>query len=465
MPAEKKSITIIGGGLGGLTAGALLAQEGYPVTLLEQHNIVGGCATTFKRKGGFTCEVGLHEMDGVYTNPMVQAVFDKLNVHEHVAFVKPDEFFAVTTTGRTFVMPDDTAEAQQKLAESFPGQKKGIRRYFETIARVAGEMEALQEASWYQYALFPFVFPNILRYKNKSARQVLDGLLDDEELKLILNANIQYYNDTPDTLSFLLHAVAQHSYYSGGGWFIRGGSWQLSKYLARVIEEHGGAVKTGADVIACDPTRVTYVHKKETHTLPSDIIISNLSPEQTYDLFGQAYRESKELSDSLLTVYFGFGKNLRETYGKGAYSHFIFDELASVDDYNRMLKKEISQRGFVFVDYSQIDSALTKKDSQSFGVACMSDFIVEWDGLDERAYQEKKRASSKQPSPNLSAIIQTSRRWSSTPKSVPPKPYSAISKPREEPHTGSSRPPGSSSGSPKCNRRKSIHSISSDSGS
>jgi len=55
-----KTITIIGGGLGGLTSGALLAKDGHKVTLLEQHNIVGGCATTFKRKGGFTCEVGLH---------------------------------------------------------------------------------------------------------------------------------------------------------------------------------------------------------------------------------------------------------------------------------------------------------------------------------------------------------------------------------------------------------------------
>ena len=73
-----KTITIIGGGLGGLTSGALLAQDGYKVTLLEQHNIVGGCATTFKRKGGFTCEVGLHEMDGVFTNPQIKKIFDKL---------------------------------------------------------------------------------------------------------------------------------------------------------------------------------------------------------------------------------------------------------------------------------------------------------------------------------------------------------------------------------------------------
>lgn len=76
-----KNIVIIGGGLGGLTSGALLAKEGYKVTLLEQHSIVGGCATTFKRKGGFTCEVGLHEMDGVFSNPSIKRIFDTLDVY------------------------------------------------------------------------------------------------------------------------------------------------------------------------------------------------------------------------------------------------------------------------------------------------------------------------------------------------------------------------------------------------
>lgn len=41
---------IIGSGLGGLTAGTLLALWGKKVLILEQHYIPGGCATTFKRK-------------------------------------------------------------------------------------------------------------------------------------------------------------------------------------------------------------------------------------------------------------------------------------------------------------------------------------------------------------------------------------------------------------------------------
>jgi len=386
-----KSITIIGAGLGGLTSGALLAKDGYKITLLEQHNIVGGCATTFKRKGGFTCEVGLHEMDGVYTNPQIKKIFDKLDVYNNVEFVKPDEFFSVVTKNGTFIMPDDGQKAQNRLTKKFPNEQKGIEKYFKLIGNISKELETLQSASWYHYLLFPLLFSNILRYKNKTVTEVLDKIIENDELKLILNTNVQYYNDTPDTLSFLLHSVAQYSYYNGGGWFIKGGSQKLSDYLAKVIINNGGEIITKANVIECNSNLITYLRKKEKITINTDAIISNLSPIQTYKLFQKEYKETKEIADSLLTIYIGFSKNLKEVYGKKAYSNFIFDEIDSVNGYNTMLKKDVVERGFVFVDYSQVDSRLTKDSSKSFGVVCLSDFIEEWQDLDEDAYKIKKQ--------------------------------------------------------------------------
>jgi len=385
-------ITIIGGGLGGLTTGALLAKNGYSVTLLEQHNIVGGCATTFKRKGGFICEVGLHEMEGVYTNPQIKKIFNQLDIYNHITFVKPNEFFSITTQNGNFIMPDGLTKAQQKLIEAFPHEQKGIKRYFKLISTVSNEFETLQNASWYHYTFFPFLFLNILRYKNKSVTHILNKILKDDKLKLILNANIQYYNDTPDTLSFLLHSVAQNSYFNGGGWFIKGGSQKLSNYLAKVITDNSGTIITSANVIKCDKNQVVYIHKKQKKSLQTDIFVSNIAPCHTYKLFDTAYTETKEIANSLLSIYFGFKKNLKAVYGSNPYSHFIFEQIDSIDSYNTMLKQDISKRGFVFVDYSQIDAALTKDPNKSFAVACWSDYIEEWQGLDEDIYCAKKEA-------------------------------------------------------------------------
>jgi all-trans-retinol 13,14-reductase len=389
-----KEIVIIGAGLGGLTAGALLAKDGYKVTILEQHAIVGGCATTFKRKG-FTCEVGLHEMDGVYENPRIQKVFHKLDVYNHVDFLKVPEFFKITTQNGTFTMPDGIDNAMEALIKRFPKEEKGIKSYFRLLQEISTALESLQRMKWYHYLFFPFYFYTILKYKNRTVTEVFHQLFKDEALKLILNANVQYYNDTPDTLSFLLHSVAQYSYYKGGGYFIRGGSGRLSDYLASVIESHNGKVITKAKVLSCEKNRVTYGHKKESYTLYADKIVSNLSPADTYGLFDIAYKESKEVANSLLTVYIGFSKNIKEVYGEGAYSTFYYDDIESIEALHGMLKRDVTQRGFVFVDYSQIDSQLTKEPQKSFGVVCMTDYIEEWEGLSQEAYKEKKETLQK----------------------------------------------------------------------
>ncbi|WP_054707151.1 FAD-dependent oxidoreductase [Bacillus sp. JCM 19041] len=47
---QNYDVVIIGGGLSGLTAAALLTQKGMSVLVLEQHYFLGGCAHTFRRK-------------------------------------------------------------------------------------------------------------------------------------------------------------------------------------------------------------------------------------------------------------------------------------------------------------------------------------------------------------------------------------------------------------------------------
>jgi len=53
LSAKKSQVVIIGSGLGGLSAAAILARQGFPVTLVEQHSKPGGYATSFKRKVHF----------------------------------------------------------------------------------------------------------------------------------------------------------------------------------------------------------------------------------------------------------------------------------------------------------------------------------------------------------------------------------------------------------------------------
>ena len=393
-----RDITIIGGGLGGLVSGALLAKEGYHITLLEQHTLAGGCATTFGRKGGYHCEVGLHEMDGVYSSVSIRDVFEKLDIYSHMEFVKPREFYRHIGGDIDFVMPNNIKDAIAKLKAHYPKESTAIDRYFALIKKIHDLIEQIQNLKWWEMALFPWVFRTLLYYRKHSVKDIMDKLFIDEKLKMLLNTNVQYYHNSIQELSFILHSIAQHSFFNGGGYFIKGGSQVLSDYLVSIIESHGGKVLLGAEVtsISIDDnkaTAITYSMRNQADkTISTDILISNLSPAQTYAMAKVEYKEHRDISISLLSVYIGFKHDLKSIYGSKPYTTFFLKDVDTIEAYDSD-RGSIEERGFVFTDYSQIDSGLTPE-GKSFGVICSVDSLSEWEGMDRKQYRAKKSAIS-----------------------------------------------------------------------
>lgn len=389
-----KKITIIGGGLGGLTVGALLNKRGFSVTLLEQHNIVGGCATTFKR-GDFTCEVGLHEMDGLNEADLKVEIFKELGIFERVEFIKIPQFFRVKIDDYEFTMPHGVDSAKETLKKEFANESVGIDKYFDKIESIS---KALSELTNIKKI---FKLPkNILTLTINSKKDIgnyLDSIINDEKLKIILNANFGYYHDNPYELSLIYHATAQYSYYSGGSYFIKGGSQNLSNALADIIRENGGEVITKAKVIDLKTTNnsissLIYEKKREKFEIKSDIIISNTSPFQTYSMLDKKFYDKKidtlEIAPSLFTIYLGFSKNLKDIYPNNSYSTFFIENIKTQRELNTKNKK-LKDRVFSFVDYSKIDANLSPQ-SKSFGVLCGIDYIEEWERLSQDEYKAKK---------------------------------------------------------------------------
>lgn len=73
------TVAVIGAGIGGLTAAALLARRGYSVDLYEQAAIPGGCASTFQRRG-FTFDVGATQVAGLEPGGIHHRIFAELGV-------------------------------------------------------------------------------------------------------------------------------------------------------------------------------------------------------------------------------------------------------------------------------------------------------------------------------------------------------------------------------------------------
>ena len=377
-------IIIIGGGLGGLTAGAKLASHGEKVLLLEQHDRPGGCATTFKR-GDFTMEVGLHEMDGLHPRDMKLRIFNDLGIMEKVEFLPLPEFYRFVNGRRDIVIPHDPDEAKNVLNQNFPGQQKGIDAYFDSVLK-AKKITA-------QAAEVP----------DRSVGDWLDEIITDEDLKLVLLGNLGYFHDDPYTLSYYYYITAQGSYYNGRANFIRGGSQKLSDALAEIIEKNGGTIKlkTLASSIETDNGNRVFYHfagKKEDifSSVAKTIIINTSVPELAGKLLPEKYGtpilesiKNINIGASLLTVYYGFNRPLSEI-GCSNYSTFFFDEsVKSQADILKNNKSDFDTRSFTFVDYGKVDSALAPE-GKSVGAVCCIDYMSDWIDLDRKGYREKK---------------------------------------------------------------------------
>ncbi|MEN8156151.1 MAG: NAD(P)/FAD-dependent oxidoreductase [Bacteroidota bacterium] len=377
---------IIGGGLGGLTAGAKLAREGKKVLLLEQHDRPGGCATTFKRKE-FTMEVGLHEMEGLYPRDQKIKMFEDLGITERVSFLELPEFYRFINGRQDVVIPHDKEAAGEVLKNAFPDQAEGIDAYFWHMANARRVMVMNRNQP------------------EKSIGQFLDEVITDDDLKLVLLGNLGYYHDDPYSLSWFYYLSAQNSNYGGRANFIRGGSQQLSNALMEIIGEHGGEVKLNSLVTAIDyegkkPVGVTYTDTKGRERgihsdLAADIIVNAAVPNLARELLSKSDGkrleksiQNNQIGASLLTVYYGFNRPLKEI--NNHYATFVYDpSVRNQADILPNNKSGFDTRSFTFVDYSQVDSRLAPE-GKSVGAVCAVDYPSDWEGLSREEYNRMK---------------------------------------------------------------------------
>ena len=401
-------VIIIGGGLGGLVAGAKLAKEGKQVLLLEQHDIPGGCATTFTRNE-FTMEVGLHEMDGIYDeNDPKQKIFKDLGVFEHIEFLKLPEFYRFKNNRMDITIPDNVEQAIELLTKQFPAEEKGIKKFFHkifVIRKEANRTFPLWCRRWKLDALmpiFPAIFPHLAFNTYATLGKYLDSIINNEDLKLILAANLGYYHDDPYSMSLIYFAVPQAGYYKGGA-YIKGGSQKLSDYLAKVIKDNGGEILlqhlvTGIIMENNKAVGVNYKQNRKSVTEVQNsyakVVIANNAIPNVIDMLSDKKVKLNKFNKlqtacSLLTIYFGFNKQPKDL-GNKHYSTFIFaDNVKKLQDMPINFHGNLADRSYVFVDYSQIEAGLAP-DGKSVGAICTVDYLADWENLNNEEYKAKK---------------------------------------------------------------------------
>ncbi len=272
-------VIVIGSGMGGMTAAAMLADQGKRVLVLEQHYVPGGFTHAFKRHG-WEWDVGVHVVGEVTERSMTGRLLRHLtrgklewtsvgDVYDQFDF--PDGF-SIGFEGH----PD---RFRHRLLDAFPDEARAIDRYFELVRESAKAMRGHFGArlfpkgvgGWMERAVHAQGKTRLER----TVKDVLDELTDNERLKTVLCGQWGYYGSTPSRASWAMHAlVVKH--FVWGGYYPVGGAKQIARHLLQTVADAGGWTRVRADVdeILVRRGKVTGVRLTSGEVIAAPVVVS-----------------------------------------------------------------------------------------------------------------------------------------------------------------------------------------------
>lgn len=252
MNGTDRTAVIIGGGLGGLFAGAMLSRCGYSVTVLEKNRIIGGGLQTFRYRG--TCfETGMHVVGGFREGGSLMRICSWLGIMDRLSLYDvPDDCMDRITflsDGRTYRIASGREGFVESLSRDFPEERDGIAAYTDRIYAMADEIPLFHVRNTGRSNLVhseDFFIP---------ADRFIERYVRNPRLREILAYMNTRYGGWKGHTPAYIHAVINVLYINGSSMFV-GGSQQLADALAYVIGNGGGRVLPGKKV-----TRVKVVDR------------------------------------------------------------------------------------------------------------------------------------------------------------------------------------------------------------
>jgi len=280
---QQYPVVVIGSGLGGLTCAAYLAKAGLPVSVLEQHHVPGGYATSFER-GDFEFEVSLHAIAA--NNNAVYKMFDDLDLLEKIELIELKQSHRLISGEKDMLLPDKDIEAYiNLLSRHFPAEKSGIHDFVHEILGIQEEVYKLfLNKNEYITLLFPVQYSKMWNIRNKTLKNLLDEYIQHPRLKDDLSHLWGYYGLPPSMLSGFYYANSAADYLKNGSYYIKGRSQDLSNALADTIRENGGnlLLDTPAENIIVKSGKATGVRTAGGNLLPARFVVSNANAPDTF---------------------------------------------------------------------------------------------------------------------------------------------------------------------------------------
>ncbi len=390
------SVIVIGGGISGLTAAALLARQGVTVTLLEAHHQPGGCAGTFRR-GPWVFDVGATQVAGLEPGGSHQRLLTHLNLPHPKAEIL-DPACVVDLNDGTTPIPlwHDPKRWQSERQRQFPGSERfwnvcsAIHR--SNWAFAGRDPVVTPRNAWDIKQLFAALRPSTLMSGLLTGMTISDllqvcGCNADPRLRRFLDLQLKLYSQEPANRTAALYGatVLQMAQAPLGLWHLHGSMQVLSDDLVHAFNKAGGSLHLRHRVIGLE-RRDQFWHLQVTTSngrilrMQTDDVICSLPPQCLQQLIPKeqlpkSYRQRLETLPEPSGALVLYGAIRRDALPPNCPAH---------------LQRACSKPGSLFVSISRDGDGRAPLGEATL-IASVFTPTADWCDLDETRYQTRKR--------------------------------------------------------------------------
>ena len=310
-------VVVVGAGIAGLTAAALLSARGMRVVLLEAHHQSGGCAGTFRR-GPYTFDVGATQVAGLEPGGIHTRIFTLLGVDPPAATPLDPGCVVDLADGQPPIpIWRDPVRWQQERQRQFPGSER-FWRLCEGIHRSNWPFAArdpvlpprnLWDLGQLLGALRPAtVTSGLLVGASMADLLLLTGCGGDPRLRRFLDLQLKLYSQEPADRTAALYgatvlAMVQEPL---GLWHLHGSMQCLSDRLEDALRLGGGSLQLGHRVLGLErrgpnwlvvgqrsagPRAGTDAASRQSFRVLARDVVVTVPPQRLPDLLGDALPE------------------------------------------------------------------------------------------------------------------------------------------------------------------------------
>ncbi|NBK22425.1 MAG: phytoene desaturase [Spirochaetia bacterium] len=317
----KKKAVVIGGGFGGLSCAALLAQSGWDVTLVEKLDSLGGRARAWETEG-YTFDLG----PSWYLMPEVFERYFSLfgkDRKDYYSLLPLDPYYKVFFGEGETALLSPRQEENIALFESFePGGGEALQKYMEQATYKY--TVAMEEFLYKDYKKITQFFNKKVMTEGlklgvfKKLDSFVGSFVQDRRARQILEYAMVFLGTNPSDAP-ALYSIMSHVDLKLGVFFPEDGMAGAAQGFARLCSELGVKLVTGEEVtnIVTKDGKAVAV-KTSSHTYEADVVVSAadhhhidtevLGPSEAQ--YSKRYWESRVVAPSMFIAYLGIKRKL-----------------------------------------------------------------------------------------------------------------------------------------------------------